>query len=109
MFRILYVDHVQPATARFTTCAAPDRVRKSGGLVDDDVVGTVDLAVMRRFLEGHGRIADVTQLSEIEDLHAVLSGAVGDDEHVIAIHLHVTPGTCSGCFRLGQIAEVHRV
>ena len=101
-----HVDHVEAPPAGLAAHAAPDRVRRPGLLVDDDVVGAVDAVVAGGLGEGHRRARGVPQLGEVEDLHAVRSGAVGDDEGVVAVHLDVAPEVLGGAFGQGQLAGV---
>ena len=99
----------QPALVRaagLAAHAAPDRVRRPRLLVDDDVVGAVDAVVAGGLGEGHRRARGVPELGEVEDLHAVRSGAVGDDEGVVAVHLDVAPEVLGGALGQGQLAGV---
>ena len=68
---ILDVDHVKAAAAGFAALTRPHCVGEAGLLVDYDVVGTRDPAVVSVLLEGHGVPCDLPQLGEVEDLHAV--------------------------------------
>ena len=69
--------------------AAADGVSISSQFVDDDVVRAVDSTVRKRGLQRDRQVAEITQLREVEHLHAVLVGRIGHNVDVIAVHLHV--------------------
>ncbi len=97
------VDHVEAVRAG----AGVDGVGEAGGLVDRHVVRRAEAVVDGVGGEGRRRIGDVAQPGQVEDLHAVAAGRIGDDEGVVGEDLDVAPG---GGERLGrQVADVDRV
>ena len=56
--------------------------------------------------EYHRRFRDAQQLGEIEDLHAVVTGKIRDDECVIVVGLDVPPMVV-GIGGAGQAAQIH--
>ncbi len=97
------VDNVQTAG----TCVRADRVGEAGILVDGDVVRRAELVVDRRWLELDRWVPDVAQLSQVEDLNAVLTGRIRHHEGVVAIDLDVTPCRRPGLGR--QVPEIDGV
>ena len=107
--RLADVHHVQSAAAALTAAAAHD-VREPALLVDDDVVSAVDAVVSD--VGGEFRRSPcryVAEPGQVEHLHAVLAGGVRDDEHVVAVDLHVAPHVRVRTLGQGQVAQVHRV
>ena len=107
--RIANVDHVESAAAVLAPAVAAHRVGEPGLFVDHDVVDTRDVVVVRRRREGHGRTAQLAQLREVEDLHPVRSGSVGDDERMIPVHLDIAPHAGHGPVGHRQRSRIQRL
>jgi hypothetical protein len=99
---------VESAGAAVEVLAGADDVGVAGVLVDPDVVGASEPAVVSRLGQLDRCLAslDRAELGEVEDLHAVLA-CLGDDECVVVIHLDVAPDHVL-CARGRQVAEVDR-
>ena len=106
--RVVDVDDVRTPAARLPAAGRAHEIGEARGLVDRDVVNRGDLFVEGRGLPLAG-LRHVPELSEVENLHSVLPRPVGDDEHVVAEHLHVPPGVGAAAPGLGEVAEITRV
>ena len=100
--RIVHVDHVQARAALLGALARADRIGKPGRFVDDDIVGTTEVAVPRILGEGRRRRGDRAQVAQVEDLQAMVGG-FGHDQRVVAESLDVAPGRVDAM--RGQVAE----
>ena len=100
------IDHMEPASTGLTASARADDVGEAGLLVDNDIVSAGHVVVVECFSKRHRLRSDVSELSEVENLHAVITGSVGDDICVVPIHLDIAPHARGRFFRLRQIAEV---
>ena len=103
--RLAQIDHVQATTARFTTCTASHRVRKSRFFVDNDVMSTENARIVGRFFKCN-RFSYIAKLCEVENLNSVLSGTISDDIGVILIHLHIPPNAHRCGFRHIEFAQI---
>ena len=81
------VHHVQAAPAG----SRSHQVGKACVLVDDNVMGPVELSVHRVGGEGLRRIDDGAQASQVENLHAVRATVIRDNESVVGEDLDVAP------------------
>ena len=103
------IDHVESAATCISASAAAHRVGETRLFVDHDVVDAVDAVVVGVLLEGDHRSREVAQPGQVKDLHAVIGGAVGDDEDVICVHLHVAPRAAGRRFGFGKVADHHGI
>ena len=67
-----------------------------------------DPRIVCRFRERRRRALGREELPEVEHLHAVLAGAVGDDERVVLVHLDAAPAAGVGARVHRQLADVAR-
>ena len=96
--RILNIYDVQTNTAPAPAASATRQIRIAGLFMHKHVMGTPNFLIICSFDESGWKAGAVhaAQLGEIEDLHAILVAlGVRDNEHVVAVHLHVAPD-CHG-------------
>ncbi len=104
--RVSDIDHVQATAAGLTA----NRIGIARGLIDGDVVGLVELIIVRHGAEGHRRSdLDTQQFPEIEDLDAVTLNRIGHDEGVIAVGLHIRPDRIPDARWARQVSHIDRV
>ena len=100
---------METTTAGIPAATRTDRVGEAGFLVDHDVVHAADLVVERVMGQGERLPVVLPQSRQIEDLHAVFGGVVGDHEYVVLVDLHVPPARTRCRFGLGKVPDEHRV
>ena len=102
---IVDVNHVRPAPASHAPVRGTDEVGEPRLLVDGHIVRGCDFGVEDGRLE-LARLGHVTQLCEVEHLHAVLARAVGHDEGVVLEDLDVAPGAWRAACGPREVAQV---